>query len=87
MLKLVDATPRPPRIGTPVALPMAFDRDFIVYMEILADESGQKTEPAKLIAPTLEILIGGDRGFAKARGAARRRAPNSASSPPPNAPD
>jgi hypothetical protein len=75
-----------------VALPAALHRDLVAYAEILAGESGQTIKPAKLIAPMLEKFIAGNRGFAKARGSARRRASNSASSPslaPPssNAPD
>ncbi len=50
-----------------VTLPAGLHRDLIAYAQILAHESGQKVEPAKLIAPMLERFIASDRGFKKAR--------------------
>jgi hypothetical protein len=38
-----------------------------VYAEVLARETGQTVEPAKLIAPMLARFMASDRGFAKAR--------------------
>ncbi|PWB88854.1 DUF2274 domain-containing protein [Methylosinus sporium] len=64
-----------------VALPAALHRDLIAYSEILAEESGQKIEPAKLIAPMLEKFIAGDRGFAKARGSRKMAKPSAPASP------
>lgn len=51
-----------------VSLPAALHRDLVAYAEILTRESGQKVEPAKLIAPMLASFIASDRAFAKARG-------------------
>lgn len=58
-----------------VTLPAALHRDLVAYAEILAHESGQKVEPAQLIAPMLERFIASDRGFRKARGEDRRSNP------------
>lgn len=65
-----------------VALPAALHRDLILYAEILAGESGQKIEPAKLIPPMLEKFIAGDRGFAKARGSRKTATPSAPASSP-----
>jgi hypothetical protein len=58
-----------------VTLPAALHRDLVAYAEILAHESGQKVEPAQLIAPMLERFIASDRGFRKARGEDRNPSP------------
>ncbi|UUP17827.1 DUF2274 domain-containing protein [Nitratireductor thuwali] len=42
-------------------------RDLVAYADVLARETGQKNEPAKLIAPMLARFMATDRGFAKAR--------------------
>ena len=39
----------------------------VAYANVLARETGQKNEPAKLIAPMLARFMATDRGFAKAR--------------------
>jgi hypothetical protein len=71
-----------------IVLPASLHRDLVAYAEILAGESGQKIEPAKLIAPMLEKFIAGDRGFAKARGSRKTAMPSvPASSPTSSAPD
>ena len=55
-----------------VELPAALNRDLIAYAEVLARQSGQPAaDPAKLIVPMLQHFIATDRGFAKARRAAR----------------
>lgn len=55
-----------------VELPASLHRDLVAYAEILASESGQPVPaPAKLIVPMLERFIATDRGFARARSAAR----------------
>ena len=58
-----------------ITLPAALHRDLVAYAEILAHESGQKVEPAQLIAPMLERFIASDRGFRKARGVDRNPNP------------
>lgn len=55
-----------------VSLPAALHRDLVAYAEILARESGQKVEPAKLIAPMLANFIASDRAFAKARNGGKK---------------
>lgn len=55
-----------------VELPAPLHRDLIDYAEVLARESGKPvTDPVKLIVPMLQRFIATDRGFAKARRAAR----------------
>jgi hypothetical protein len=39
----------------------------LAYAEALVRESGQRIDPAKLIAPMLARFMATDRGFAKAR--------------------
>ncbi|WP_083858720.1 DUF2274 domain-containing protein [Methylocystis sp. SC2] len=58
-----------------VTLPAGLHLDLIAYAQILAHESGQKVEPAQLIAPMLERFIASDRGFRKARGVDRNANP------------
>ncbi|MBR0752159.1 DUF2274 domain-containing protein [Bradyrhizobium jicamae] len=48
-------------------LPAPIHRDLVAYAEALARESGQRIDPAKLIAPMLARFMATDRGFAKAR--------------------
>lgn len=48
-------------------LPASVHRDLVVYAEVLSQETGQSTEPAKLIAPMLACFMATDRAFAKAR--------------------
>ena len=48
-------------------LPADVHRDLVAYAEALARETGQKHEPAKLIAPMLARFMATDRGFAKLR--------------------
>lgn len=57
-----------------VELPAAVHRDLTAYAEALGRETGQTTEPAKLIAPMLQRFMATDRAFAKARRSAPARA-------------
>jgi hypothetical protein len=50
-----------------VDLPGAIHRDLVAYAEALSKESGQPTEPAKLIAPMLARFMATDRAFVRAR--------------------
>ncbi|POF33947.1 DUF2274 domain-containing protein [Roseibium marinum] len=50
-----------------IELPADVHRDLVAYADVLARETGQKNEPAKLIAPMLARFMATDRGFAKAR--------------------
>ena len=59
------ADERPVRVV--IELPAALHRDLVAYAEVLARETGQTAEPAKLIAPMIAKFIASDRGFAKAR--------------------
>lgn len=58
-----------------VDLPAALHRDLTVYAEVLSRETGQATEPVKLIAPMLARFMATDRAFAKARRANAATAP------------
>jgi hypothetical protein len=59
-----------------VERPAAGHRDLAAYAEVMASESGQAVDAAKLVAPMLARFIATDRAFAKAR---RDIAPNSRS--------
>jgi hypothetical protein len=50
-----------------IELPAAVHRDLAAYAEVLGRETGQATEPAKLIAPMLARFMASDREFAKTR--------------------
>ena len=50
-----------------VELPAVVHRDLVAYAEALGRETGQPTEPAKLIAPMLQRFMATDRAFAKSR--------------------
>jgi hypothetical protein len=65
-LKLSDIQSDKP-VKLAIELPAAVHRELTVYAEVLARETGQTVEPAKLIAPMLARFIASDRGFAKAR--------------------
>lgn len=65
---LVDDKP----VRVAIELPAAVHRDLVAYAEVLARETGQAAEPAKLIVPMLERFMTTDRAFAKAR----RRSPS-----------
>lgn len=71
MAKLkIGALPDDKPVKVTVELPASVHRDLVAYAEILARESGQPNEPAKLIAPMLARFMATDRGFAKSRRAA-----------------
>ena len=65
-LKL-GAIPDDKPVKLSVELPAEVHRDLMAYAEALAQETGQKNEPAKLIAPMLARFMATDRGFAKLR--------------------
>ncbi len=48
-------------------LPGAVHRDLLAYAEVLARETRQEVDPAKLIAPMLARFMATDRAFLKAR--------------------
>ena len=48
-------------------LPAQLHRDLALYAEILARETGQPAEPAKMIPHMLARFIAGDREFARLR--------------------
>lgn len=61
-----------------VELSAATHRDLVAYAEVLAAETGQVTDPAKLIAPMLAQFMATDRAFAKASRSRQDSAPKSA---------
>ena len=68
MTKLkLGAIPDDKPVKLSIELPADVHRDLIAYADVLARETGQKNEPAKLIAPMLQRFMAADRGFAKAR--------------------
>jgi hypothetical protein len=60
---IIDEKP----VRVTVDLPGAVHRDLAAYAEALAKESGQPTEPAKLIAPMLARFMATDRAFVRGR--------------------
>lgn len=56
---------KPVRVTT--ELPASVHRDLVAYAEAIARESGQRIDPAKLVAPMLARFMATDRGFAKFR--------------------
>jgi hypothetical protein len=61
---IIDEKP----VRVTVELPGAVHRDLAAYAEALSKESGQPTEPAKLIAPMLARFMATDRAFVRGRG-------------------
>jgi hypothetical protein len=61
---IIDEKP----VRVTVELPGAIHRDLAAYAEALSKESGQLTEPAKLIAPMLARFMATDRAFVRGRG-------------------
>jgi hypothetical protein len=61
---IIDEKP----VRVTVELPGAIHRDLAAYAEALSKESGQPTEPAKLIAPMLARFMATDRAFMRGRG-------------------
>jgi hypothetical protein len=60
---IIDEKP----VRVTVDLPAAVHRDLAAYAEALSKESGQPTEPAKLIAPMLARFMATDRAFVRGR--------------------
>jgi hypothetical protein len=52
-------------------LPADVHRDLVAYADVLARETGQALEPAKLVVPMIMRFMASDREFAKARRQAR----------------
>lgn len=50
-----------------VELPAAVHRDLVAYADVLARQTSQKVEPAKLVAPMLARFMSTDRAFLRAR--------------------
>ena len=68
MTKLkLGAIPDDKPVKLTVELPAELHRDLVAYADLLARQTGQACEPAKLIAPMLARFMATDRGFAKAR--------------------
>jgi hypothetical protein len=65
-LKLT-AVPDDRPVKLTVELPAAVHRDLVAYAEVLARQTGQKVEPAKLVVPMLARFISTDRAFLRAR--------------------
>jgi hypothetical protein len=78
MAKLkLSAIPDDRPVKLTIELPAAVHRDLVVYAEIHARETGQKLEPAKLVAPMLARFMSTDRAFLRAR----RESPTTSSLP------
>jgi len=68
MTKLkLGAIPDDKPVKVTVELPADLHRDLVAYADLLARETGQNHEPARLIVPMLARFMATDRGFAKAR--------------------
>lgn len=80
MAKLrLSSIPSDKPIKLSVELPAMVHRDLLAYAEILAGESGQPIDPARLIPHMLDRFMATDRGFVKAK-RARRSANHTSSS-------
>lgn len=74
MTKLkLGAIPDDKPVKLSIELPADVHRDLVAYANVLASQTGQKNEAAKLIAPMLARFMATDRGFAKARRDGGRR--------------
>ena len=60
---LIDETP----IKLTAELPAAVYRDLTAYAELLGQETDNRVEPARIVAPMLSRFMATDRGFAKLR--------------------
>jgi hypothetical protein len=65
-LKL-SAIPDDRPVKITIELPATIHRDLVAYAEVLGRETGQKADPAKLIAPMLQRFMTTDRAFSRAR--------------------
>lgn len=78
-LKL-SAIPDDKPVKLSLELPAALHRDLVAYAEALSRQTGQKLEPAKLVAPMLTRFMSTDRAFARLQ--RDRRAPTQLSRAP-----
>jgi hypothetical protein len=68
MTKLkLSAIPDDRPVKLTIELPGAVHRDLVAYADVHARETGQKLEPAKLVAPMLARFMSTDRAFLRAR--------------------
>lgn len=68
MTKLkLGAVPDDRPVKLTLELPADVHRDLVAYADALAQETGQKHEPVKLVSPMLVRFMAADRAFAKAR--------------------
>lgn len=68
MAKLkLTAVPDDRPVKLSIELPAPVHRDLVAYAEVLARQTGQKIEPAKLIVPMLARFMATDRAFLRAR--------------------
>ncbi|MBY4893488.1 DUF2274 domain-containing protein [Rhodobacteraceae bacterium N5(2021)] len=68
MTKLkLSAIPDDKPVKLTVALPADVHRDLVDYATVLARQTGQKSEPAQLVAPMIARFMATGRGFATAR--------------------
>ena len=83
MTKLkLGAIPDDKPVKLSIELPADVHRDLVAYADVLARETGQKNEAAKLIAPMLARFMATDRGFSKSRKSGRSpSSPRSTSEP------
>ena len=82
MTKLkLGAIPDDKPVKLSIELPADVHRDLVAYADALASETGQKNEPAKLVAPMLARFMATDRGFAKVRKDSSRRVTPRGTSP------
>lgn len=63
-LKL-SAIPDDKPVKLSLEVPAAVHRDLVAYAEAISRETGQKLEPAKLVAPMLARFMSTDRAFAR----------------------
>ena len=63
-LKL-SAIPDDKPVKLSLELPAEVHRDLVAYAEALSRQTGQKLEPARLIAPMLSRFMSADRAFAR----------------------
>ncbi|MBR0733170.1 DUF2274 domain-containing protein [Bradyrhizobium japonicum] len=63
----IGALPDDKPVKVTIELPASVHRDLVTYAEAVTRESGQRIDPAKLIAPMLVRFMATDRGFARIR--------------------
>lgn len=68
MTKLkLSAIPDDKSVRLTLELPPEVHRDLVAYAEALSRQTGQKLEPARLVAPMLARFMATDRAFARLR--------------------